>query len=51
MKELEKRMNEGKIGSIGVSNHTIEDIEHMKKYYKIRPSVNQIEFHPFIDKK
>jgi len=36
---------------IGVSNYTIAHLEEMKKYAKIPPAVNQVEFHPFLYQK
>ena len=38
----------GKAKAIGVSNYTINHLEEMKKYAKIPPAVNQVEFHPFL---
>ena len=38
----------GKARAIGVSNYTITHLEEMKKYVKIPPAINQVEFHPFL---
>ncbi|KAF5376476.1 hypothetical protein D9615_008620 [Tricholomella constricta] len=34
-------------GSIGVSNFTVEQLQEIVKIAKIKPAVNQIEFHPY----
>ena len=41
----------GKAKAIGVSNYMISLLEDMKRYAKIPPSVNQVEFHPFLYQK
>lgn len=38
----------GKARAIGVSNFTVEHLEELKKTSNVTPSVNQVEFHPFI---
>ncbi|EMC92872.1 hypothetical protein BAUCODRAFT_76978 [Baudoinia panamericana UAMH 10762] len=38
----------GKAKAIGVSNWTIEHLEDMLSWCKVRPAVNQIEIHPFL---
>jgi diketogulonate reductase-like aldo/keto reductase len=38
---------EGLSKSIGVSNYSIENLEHLKSLGDIVPMVNQVEFHPF----
>lgn len=43
--ELQKQ---GKAKSIGVSNFTIEHLQELMKISSVVPSVNQVEFHPFI---
>lgn len=43
MEDLQK---EGKIRSIGVSNFWPEHLEALLKTAKVKPAVNQIEFHP-----
>ena len=35
--------------SVGVSNHTVADLQKLLSYAKIKPSINQVEFHPFLD--
>ena len=38
----------GKVRAIGVSNFTVEHLEELMKTSNVIPSVNQVEFHPFI---
>ena len=45
---MEEIYKSGKAKVIGVSNYTINHLEEMKKYAKIPPAVNQVEFHPFL---
>ncbi|MBN2134486.1 MAG: aldo/keto reductase [Acidobacteria bacterium] len=45
---LETLLDEGKVKSIGVSNYTIRHIEELLSYVKVKPAVNQVEFHPFL---
>ena len=47
-KAMEEIYKSGKAKAIGVSNYTITHLEEMKKYAKIMPAVNQVEFHPFL---
>ncbi|KAI1340165.1 aldehyde reductase [Xylariaceae sp. FL0016] len=47
-KGLETMVNKGKVRSIGVSNFTRERIENLMKTAKIKPAVNQIEAHPYL---
>jgi diketogulonate reductase-like aldo/keto reductase len=48
---MEEIYNTRKAKAIGVSNYTITHLEEMKKYAKIPPAVNQVEFHPFLYQK
>lgn len=48
---MESLLEAGKVKNIGVSNFGIKELEVIKKKYKIKPSVNQIEFSPFYYKK
>ena len=50
-KAMEEIYKSGKAKAIGVSNYTIKHLEDMKKYAKIPPVVNQVEFHPFLYQK
>ncbi len=43
---LEELQTEGKLKSIGVSNFWPEHLEALLKTAKVKPAVNQIEFHP-----
>ena len=50
-KAMEEIYKAGKAKAIGVSNYTITHLEQMKEYAQIQPSVNQFEFHPFLNQK
>lgn len=50
-KALEKIYAEGRCKAIGVSNYMIKHIEEMKDYAEIIPTVNQVEFSPFLYQK
>ncbi|SFM41755.1 aldo/keto reductase [Salibacterium qingdaonense] len=43
---LEKLYEEGKVRAIGVSNFTDQHLEELMKIAKVKPMVNQVEFHP-----
>ncbi|MFZ4454059.1 aldo/keto reductase [Salibacterium aidingense] len=43
---LEKLYEEGKVRAIGVSNFTDQHLEELMKTAKVKPMVNQVEFHP-----
>lgn len=45
---LEKLHGEGKVRSIGVSNFTISHLEELLRVARVRPDVNQVELHPFL---
>ncbi len=47
-KAMEEIYASGKAKAIGVSNYTMTHLEEMKNYMKVPPSVNQVEFHPFL---
>jgi diketogulonate reductase-like aldo/keto reductase len=49
-KLLEKLQADGTARSIGVSNYGIHHLEHMRRYAKIVPAVNQIEMHIFLQR-
>jgi len=44
---MERIKEEGLSKSIGVSNFTISDLEELLAFAKIKPSVNQVMFHPY----
>jgi diketogulonate reductase-like aldo/keto reductase len=46
--DLEALCRDGKVRSIGVSNYTIEHLKQLLSHCSIRPSVNQVEFHPLL---
>lgn len=50
-KALEKLYAQGVVKSIGVSNYTIKHIQETLNNSEIKPSVNQVEFHPFLFQK
>lgn len=50
-KAMEEIYRSGKVKAIGVSNYTITHLEEMKKYAKVPPVINQVEFHPFLYQK
>lgn len=45
---MEELADGGKARAIGVSNWTIEGLEKLLKFARIKPTVNQIEIHPFL---
>ncbi|KAI0420764.1 aldehyde reductase 1 [Xylaria grammica] len=47
-KAMEALVKKGKVRSIGVSNFTRERIEDLLKTAEIKPAVNQIEAHPYL---
>ncbi|KAF2135839.1 uncharacterized protein K452DRAFT_322831 [Aplosporella prunicola CBS 121167] len=47
-KALEAQVKKGKIRSIGVSNFTREKVEEVLQTAEIKPAVNQIEAHPYL---
>ncbi len=47
-KALEELYLEGKVKAIGVSNYNIHHLEHLLKNCKIKPMVNQVETHIFL---
>ena len=46
--ELEKIHKAGGARNIGVSNYTIKHLEEMKSYASVKPAVNQVELHVFL---
>eukprot|EP01080_Neovahlkampfia_damariscottae_P010245 gene10245-2664_t len=49
--DFEKLYSEGKVKSIGVSNYHGSHIEDLVSYAKIKPHMNQIELHPWNQRK
>lgn len=50
-KAMEECVREGKIRAIGVSNFGIKELEKLIKNAEVAPAVNQIELHPFYQRK
>ncbi|XP_064455725.1 glyoxal reductase-like [Ornithodoros turicata] len=46
--ELEQMYKEGKFASIGVSNYTVKHLKELLTYCSVKPTVNQVEFHPHL---
>lgn len=47
-KEMEKIYESGKAKAVGVSNFRVTDLEAILKESKLKPAINQIEFHPYM---
>lgn len=47
-RELEKAVDDGLVRSIGISNFNKEQTKRILNIARIRPSVNQIELHPYL---
>jgi methylglyoxal/glyoxal reductase len=45
---LEKLRKDGVVRAIGVSNYAIRHLEELREHAEVAPSVNQVEFHPFV---
>ncbi|KAF7792260.1 hypothetical protein EIP86_003296 [Pleurotus ostreatoroseus] len=45
-KEMEKLLETGKVKSIGVSNFSIKNLEHLLPHCKVIPVTNQVQLHP-----
>lgn len=50
-KALEEAVDDGKIRSIGISNHTVKFLKELLPKMRILPSVNQMECNPFFQQK
>ncbi len=48
---LETLYDEGKCRAVGVSNYTVRHLEELLGHCRIKPMVNQVEFHPFLYQK
>ena len=46
-KQMEQLVEEGLVKSIGISNFSVQKIQDLLKYAKIKPAVNQVELHPY----
>jgi methylglyoxal/glyoxal reductase len=47
-KAMEKLLGDGKVRAIGVSNFMAHHLEDLMKNSTVPPTVNQVEFHPFL---
>eukprot|EP00931_Biecheleriopsis_adriatica_P076845 TRINITY_DN50510_c0_g1_i1.p1 TRINITY_DN50510_c0_g1~~TRINITY_DN50510_c0_g1_i1.p1 ORF type:complete len:405 (-),score=58.31 TRINITY_DN50510_c0_g1_i1:75-1289(-) len=45
---MEQLYKEGKVKALGVSNYSIRHLQLLLKTCKVRPTVNQVEFHPWL---
>jgi diketogulonate reductase-like aldo/keto reductase len=45
---MEQMYDEGKVRALGVSNYSIRHIKSLLKVCRVRPTVNQVEFHPWL---
>ncbi len=45
---MEEAVKQGLVRSIGVSNFSVKKLKELDKTAKIKPSVNQVESHPFL---
>lgn len=45
-KAMEELYDQGRIRAIGVSNFLLHHLEHLLRHVRIKPMVNQYEFHP-----
>ncbi|MBY9011431.1 MAG: aldo/keto reductase [Candidatus Lokiarchaeota archaeon] len=50
-KALEKIYDNGRVRAIGVSNFTIRHLDELKETLELMPTVNQVEFSPFLYQK
>lgn len=48
---LEKLYNDGRVKAIGVCNFEIEHLERILEECTIKPAVNQVEYHPYLQQK
>mgnify|MGYP005646529513 FL=1 len=49
-KAMEYCLEQGWVKSIGVSNYGVEHLDAMKKYANYMPSVNQVEYNPWLQR-
>jgi diketogulonate reductase-like aldo/keto reductase len=50
-KALETCVDAGLVRSIGVSNYTIKHLQELMQHARIKPSLLQAEFHPYLTQK
>ncbi|WVQ84838.1 hypothetical protein IAT38_006995 [Cryptococcus sp. DSM 104549] len=46
--QLEEVYAQGKVKAIGVANWSIQELEKLKKTWKVVPAVDQVELHPYL---
>lgn len=46
--QMEDILASGKVKAIGVCNWSIPYLEELKKVWRVKPSVNQVELHPYL---
>ena len=49
--KMEKLVNDGLTKSIGVSNYNVQNLLVILSICKIKPSINEVEFHPYLYQK
>jgi len=47
-KAMEEIYNQGRVRAIGVSNFLVPHLEMLLPHCKVKPMVNQVEFHPYL---
>ena len=50
-KDMELAFKQGKVRSIGLSNFNVSQVEEIMKMCKVKPAINQIELHPYAQRK
>ena len=45
---MEELVDLGLVRSLGVSNFRVEDIKQILVFARIKPVINQVEFHPYL---
>jgi len=50
-KKMERLVDKGLTKSIGVSNYNVENLLNILSICKIKPAVNEVEFHPYLFQK
>ncbi|KAG1664412.1 hypothetical protein FOA52_009734 [Chlamydomonas sp. UWO 241] len=46
--DMEALVESGRVHSIGVSNFSVEDLKELLAVARIKPCLNQVEFHPYL---
>eukprot|EP00164_Ancoracysta_twista_P000163 GFYU01000236.1.p1 GENE.GFYU01000236.1~~GFYU01000236.1.p1 ORF type:complete len:318 (+),score=125.84 GFYU01000236.1:84-1037(+) len=45
---MEAVLNKGLVKAIGVSNFTVQQLQHLEKFWNVVPAVNQVELTPYL---